>query len=115
MTEPVIVKNSVRIGLVALLQTIVPSFVAVSFLYFLIFAYGVQLQNYFHAMAVLVALLMLLLPYPTRNQQTQIFAGNVPLAISVLMRWGIMLASLLAIAYIAKFTEQYSRRVVLTW
>ena len=115
MTEPVIVKNSFRIGLVALLQTVVPSFVAVSFLYFLIFAYGAKLEDYFHAMAVLVALLMLLLPYPTRNPQTQIFSGSVPLAISVLMRWGILLASLLAIAYIAKFTEQYSRRVVLTW
>ncbi len=115
MTEPVIVKNSLSIGLVALLQTVVPCAVAVGFLYFLIFAYGVKFEDYFHAMAVLVALLMLLLPYPTRNQQSQIFSGSVPLAISVLMRWGILLASLLAIAYIAKFTEQYSRRVVLTW
>ena len=43
MTEPVIIKNSFSIGLVALLQAITPSIVSVAFLYFLIFAYGVEL------------------------------------------------------------------------
>jgi putative colanic acid biosynthesis UDP-glucose lipid carrier transferase len=115
MNEPVIVKNTFAVAMVALLQAIAPSIVAVGMLYALIFAYGVHLEDYFHYMAVIVALLMLLLPYPTRNPNTQIFAGAFPLAAGVLLRWGIMLAALLAIAYAAKFTEQYSRRVVLTW
>ncbi len=115
MTEPVIIKNSFSIGLVALLQAITPSIVSVAFLYFLIFAYGVALEPYFHSMAVLVALLALLLPHPPRTANAHIFSGTVPLAVGVLARWAIVLAVLLAVAYIAKFTEAYSRRVVLTW
>ena len=115
MNEPVIVKNTFAVAIVALLQAVAPAVVAVSMLYLTIFAYDVKFEDYFHAMAVIVALLMLLLPYPARTVNTQIFSGAVPLAAGVVMRWAIMLAALLAIAYIAKFTEQYSRRVVLTW
>jgi putative colanic acid biosynthesis UDP-glucose lipid carrier transferase len=115
MNEPVIVKNTFAVALVALLQTVTPSIVAVGLLYAVIFAYGAPVQDYFHAMAVLVALLMLLLPYPTRTPNAQIFAATVPLALGVLLRWTVLLAALLAIAYIAKFSQQYSRRIVLTW
>ena len=66
-------------------------------------------------MSVLIGLLMVLLPYPNGKPQDQILTGNVPLVISVLARWAILLASLLAIAYVTKFTEHYSRRIVLTW
>src|SRR5690242_16603743 len=115
MNEPVIVKNTFAVAVVALLQAVAPSIVAVSLLYILIFAYDGQVKDYFHYMAVIVALLMLLLPYPTRTVNAQIFSGAFPLAAGVLVRWAILLAALLAIAYISKFTEQYSRRVVLTW
>jgi putative colanic acid biosynthesis UDP-glucose lipid carrier transferase len=116
MNEPVIVKNTFAVAVVALLQTVTPPIVAVSLLYAVIFAYGGPVQDYFHAMAVLVALLMLLLPYPTRSTpNAQIFAASVPMALGVLLRWAVLLAALLAIAYIAKFSQQYSRRIVLTW
>jgi putative colanic acid biosynthesis UDP-glucose lipid carrier transferase len=115
MTESVIVKNTFAVAIVAMLQAAAPAIVAVGMLYILIFAYGTAVADYFHAMAIIVALLMLLLPYPTRNINTQIFAGAFPLAAGVVMRWAIMLAALLAIAYMTKFTEQFSRRVVLTW
>src|SRR5688500_14492959 len=115
MTEPVILKNSLSIALVAMLQAIMPSVVAVSSLYFLIFVYGVEMKDYFHSMAVLVALLALLLPHPPRTANAQIFSGTVPLAVGVIIRWSILLAVLLAVAYVSKFTEAYSRRVVITW
>jgi len=115
MNEPVIVKNTFAVAMVALLQAAAPAIVAVGMLYGLIFAYDVPADESFHGMAVIVALLMVLLPYPTRNPNSQIFAGTFPLAVGVLVRWGIMLTALLAIAYVAKFTEQYSRRVILTW
>jgi len=115
MNEPVIVRNTFAVALVALLQAVAPSVVAVGMLYLTVFAYGNPVQDYVHSMAIIVALLMLLLPYPARTANAQIFSGAFPLAAGVLMRWGILLASLLAIAYIAKFTEQYSRRVILTW
>lgn len=115
MNEPVILKNSFTIALVALVQWIAPSFVAVSLLYVLVPIYGVHVENYLHYMAVLVALLLLLLPYPARNANAPMFAAPVPLAVGVIIRWAIVVSILFAIAFVSKFAEAYSRRVVLTW
>jgi putative colanic acid biosynthesis UDP-glucose lipid carrier transferase len=115
MTEHVVTRNSFWLGLVALLQTIVPAVVAVGFLYFLVSVFDAELAEYFNAMAVLVGLLMLLLPYPARDPQQPVFSGSLPIVISVLVRWAILLAALLAVAYVTKFTAHYSRRIILTW
>jgi putative colanic acid biosysnthesis UDP-glucose lipid carrier transferase len=115
LTGQVVTRNGFLIGLVALAQTILPPIVAVSFLYYLVSAFDAQLAEYFNAMAVLVALLMLLLPYPARDPKQPLLAGSFPIVLSVLTRWVIMIVALLAIAYVTKFTENYSRRIVLTW
>ena len=115
MNEPVILKNSFVIAFVALAQVIAPAIVAVGTLYTVIFAYGIPAEDYFHVMALVVALLTIFLPHPPRNGNAQIFSGPVPLAIGVIIRWSIILALLLAIGYVVKFTEEYSRRVILTW
>jgi putative colanic acid biosynthesis UDP-glucose lipid carrier transferase len=80
-----------------------------------VFAYDAQLEQHFNSMAVLVTLLMLLLPYPAHDPSRPIFSAHLPLVFSVLLRWLVVLASLLAIAYVTRFTGFYSRRVVLTW
>ena len=115
MTGQVVVRNSLWIGLFALLQTITPAVVAVGFLYVLVYAFDAQLETYFNVMGVLVALLMLLLPYPAKDPTQPIFSGHLPTAFSVLIRWVVLLASLLGIAYVTKSTGFYSRRIVLTW
>ncbi len=115
MTHHVVTRNGFWIGLVAVLQTVLPAFVAVSFLYYLVSVFDAELAEYFNAMAVLVALLMLLLPYPERDPQQPLLPGSVPIVMSVLLRWVVILATLLAIAYLTKFSEHYSRRIVLTW
>jgi len=104
MNEPVLLKNSFVIAFVALMQVVAPAIVAVGSLYMVIFAYGIPAEDYFHVMALVVALLTIFLPHPPRNGNAQIFSGPMPLAIGVL-----------AIGYVVKFTEEYSRRVVLTW
>lgn len=115
MTGQVVVRNSLWIGLFALAQTVAPAVIAVGFLYFLVFAYDAQLEQHFNSMAVLVTLLMLLLPHPAHDPSRPIFSAHLPLVFSVLLRWLVVLASLLAIAYVTRFTDFYSRRVVLTW
>jgi Undecaprenyl-phosphate glucose phosphotransferase len=115
MTEHVVTRNGFWVGFVAVLQTVTPAIVAIAFLYYLVSVFDAALAQYFNAMAVLVAVLMLLLPYPARDPQQPIFPGNMPIVVSVLVRWGILLAALLAIAYVTKFSAHYSRRIVLTW
>jgi putative colanic acid biosynthesis UDP-glucose lipid carrier transferase len=115
MTGQVVVRNSLWIGLFALLQIITPAVVAVGFLNFLVYEFDAQLENYFNVMGVLITLLMLLLPYPARDPNQPIFSGHLLTAFSVLTRWAVLLASLLAVAYVTKSTGFYSRRIVLTW
>ena len=115
MSGHVIVRNGFSLGLVALAQTVVPMLVAVGFLYLLVFAFDAQLEQYFNAMAVLVTVLMLLLPPAGRDEHAPPWTGYMPLVGGVLLRWAILLAALLAIAYVTKQSGVYSRRVVLTW
>ena len=115
MTQHVVTRNGFWVGFVALLQTVVPPIVAVGFLYYLVSVFDAALAEYFNSMAVLVAILMLLLPYPARDPHQPIFPGSLPIVVSVLVRWAILLAALLAIAYVTKFSAHYSRRIVLTW
>jgi putative colanic acid biosynthesis UDP-glucose lipid carrier transferase len=115
LTNALIARNGYRLVLVALLQTLAPPLVAIVSLYGLIMAYGVHPAAYFDAMAVLVLLLMLLMPYPAHDPRAGVLMDKGPLVTAVLVRWGVLLAALLAIAYVTKFSGQYSRRVVLTW
>jgi putative colanic acid biosynthesis UDP-glucose lipid carrier transferase len=115
-SETVILRNNVSIAAVELLQTVSPALVAVGCLYAMLWAYGSVVPVYFHVLAVVVGLLaLLLMPHLSRSGSAQIFAGPLTLAVRVFTRWAILLGILLAIGYAVKFTEEYSRRVVLTW
>jgi putative colanic acid biosynthesis UDP-glucose lipid carrier transferase len=115
LTNALIARKSYRLVAVALLQTLVPPLVAVGSLYFLIGIWGVHPAVYFDAMAVLVLLLMLLMPYPAHDARAGLLMDKAPLIAAVLTRWALLLAALLAVAYLTKFSALYSRRVVLTW
>ena len=116
MDEHVIVRNPLAVAFVALLQWIVPSLLAVGSLYFLVAFYDVDLgrQSQYHVMAALVAMLWMILSKPARTNG-RIHSSSVPLLFGVLMRWMVLLAVLLAVAYATKSSDQFSRRVVLTW
>jgi putative colanic acid biosynthesis UDP-glucose lipid carrier transferase len=115
MSEPVILRNSLPIAVIAVLQTIAPAFIAVGALYAVLALYGVQLDQSYHSMAVVVGVLALLLPRPPQTLQSQLLSASIPIALGVVLRWMAMLAALLAIGYLTKFSGHYSRRAMLTW
>jgi len=116
MSETVILRNNISIAAVSLLQTVMPALVAVCVLYAAIWAYGVVMEGFYHVLAVIVALLaLLLIPQVSRNGGAQILPGRFAIAVRVFTRWAILLGILLSIGYVVKFSEEYSRRVVLTW
>ena len=41
--------------------------------------------------------------------------GRLELATNLLLRWAVLVAALLALGYVTKFSEDFSRRVVVTW
>lgn len=113
MTEPVVYNRSFAIAFVALIQAFVPCAVTAGSLYVLCRAYDVEFDDTFRVMCGLVFVLSLVLITPPRT--SSLLPRTVPLAVSVIGRWLVLLAVLLAIAYATKFSAEYSRRVVLTW
>jgi putative colanic acid biosysnthesis UDP-glucose lipid carrier transferase len=101
--------------LMALLEAVMPSVVAVGLLYGLCLAYGAEFKDFFVGLAILSALLSLLLPRAQPTGRTQLLKSSIPLAMGVVMRWLMILAILLAIGFITKYSVDFSRRVVLTW
>jgi putative colanic acid biosynthesis UDP-glucose lipid carrier transferase len=103
------------IALVSLLQAIMPSLIAVGTLVLLCHAYGVVFSDFFQVLAVAVAILSSVLPRGRTNGQQPVLPAAVPLALSVIVRWMVIVAILLGIGYVTKYSEDFSRRVVLTW
>ncbi len=98
----------------AFLDAVMPPIVAVGLLYGLCALYGAEFKDFFVVLAILSAMLSLLLP---RGQPsgTQLVKSTLPLAMGVVMRWMVIIAILLAIGFITKYSVEFSRRVVLTW
>jgi putative colanic acid biosysnthesis UDP-glucose lipid carrier transferase len=78
-------------------------------------AYGVVFEDFFQVLAVAVAILSSVLPRGRSNGQQPVLSATVPLVFSVLARWMVIIAILLGIGYVTKYSEDFSRRVVLTW
>ncbi len=74
-----------------------------------------EFNDGFQVLAVSVAVLSLLLPRGRQDGYSPLQPKMLPLALSVLVRWMIILAVLLAVGYVTKYSEDFSRRVMLTW
>src|SRR3954469_21044185 len=75
--------------------------------------YDVDFDRPFLVLSILAATFTLaVLP---SNATSQVVSGRIELATNLLWRWAMLVACLLALGYITKFSEEYSRRVVVTW
>ncbi len=77
--------------------------------------YDVEFDKPFLVLSILAAVLTLaVLPSRQRQPADHLAAGS-RLATNLLLRWAVLVACLLALGYITKFSEDFSRRVVVTW
>jgi putative colanic acid biosynthesis UDP-glucose lipid carrier transferase len=115
MNEPVLHRSSPRIGAVMALQAMLPAAIATVSLVAVTALADVEFASYFYGMALVVIVLCLLLVRPRTLLAGGVPGDLFPLAVSVTVRWLMILALLLALAYVTKVSATYSRRVVLTW
>lgn len=99
----------------AFLDAVLPALVSVGLLYGLCALYGIEFKGFFVVLAILSAMLSLLLPRGRPAQASQLVESTLPLAIRVVVRWMVIIAILLAIGFVTKYSVDFSRRVVLTW
>ena len=115
MNEPIVFKRSVLVGQLVLIQVLVPPLLAIGMLFGLTYLYGAQLTGELRVLAVLVAILA-----PTVFKRPELSTLTIlprwgTIAISLIFRWLVLLALLFAIGYATKTSEEFPRRVVLTW
>jgi putative colanic acid biosynthesis UDP-glucose lipid carrier transferase len=115
MNEPIVFKRSVLVGQLVLVQLLVPPLIAIGTLYGLTVLYDARFDGEVRMLAVLVALLA-----PTVIKRPQVSTLTIlprwgSIAVSLIMRWLLLLALLFAIGYATKTSAEFPRRVVLTW
>src|SRR5262245_14706503 len=116
VSQPIIFKRgrSLVAPVLLWLMDALPAVLAGVMFYPLTQIYDVQYDRPFLVLSILAATFTLAV-LPPRNQTSQVVSGRLELATLILWRWAMLVACLLALGYVTKFSEQYSRRVVVTW
>jgi len=113
--QPIIFKRGTSLAAPVLLWMMdaLPAVLA-GFMFFpLTLLYDVDYDRPFLVLSILAATFTLaVLP---SNATSQVVSGRIELATTLLWRWAVLVACLLALGYVTKFSEDYSRRVVVTW
>src|SRR5688572_440836 len=115
MNEPIVFKRSVLVGQLVLVQVLVPPLLAIGSLYGLAFIYGAQFGGELRVLSVLVAILSPMVFKRPEMSTLTILPRWGTIAFSLMVRWLVLLAILFAIGYATKTSEEFPRRVVLTW
>ena len=115
LSQPIYLKRGTTLvaPVVLWLMDALPAMLAGIMFYPLTQMYGVEYDRPFLVLSILAATFTLaVIP---RNSSRHIISPRLELATSLLMRWAVMVACLLALGYMTKFSEDFSRRVVVTW
>lgn len=115
MTEPIVLRKPFFIAFITLLQIMLPPLVAVGSLAAMMAVFDVPFDRKYGVLASLVMVLSALLLQPPRDLRSQLIVRRLPLALSWLLRWGLVVVILLAIGFATKFSEDFSRRVTFSW
>jgi len=114
MTQPVLLKQSFLIAVMAGVQALVPALVAVGSLWATIVFFQIRFDRSSEAI-VIVAVLCLVLVQPPREVSTQLTSARLSAVVDVIFRWMLLLGVMLAIGYATKSLDGYPRRIFLTW
>ncbi len=116
MSQPVLLRaSSLLVAVVRLAQSLLPPLIIASTLYVIAWAYDVEFDRMFMALAALAAILGGILVHPKEDSVPVLRMDAGALAVDTLFRWAIAVALLMLLGYISKFSDHFSRRVMLTW
>lgn len=115
MTQQIVFKRSLSVAFLTLIRTFSPAILAVGMLYALAAFFGVSFDIRYQVLAVLIATLAPVLLRQSPISAEQLVTRHWPTTAWLLLRWVALLAILLATGYATKFSEDFSRRVLLTW
>ena len=116
ISQPIIFKRGTSLAapVVLWMMDALPAVLAGAMFYPLTRLYDVDFDRPFQVLSILAATLTLAV-VPPRNPTSQVVSGRLELATNLLLRWSVLVTCLLALGYVTKFSDSYSRRVVVTW
>ena len=115
MPEPILYRNSLPIALIQVLQAVLPA-VAIAVMLGSIASFcNVAFDGQYVGMAAVAAALGIGVFAPARSASYYVTTRRPPVVISTMIKWVVLLASLLLIGYFLKVSSHYSRRVVGIW
>jgi putative colanic acid biosysnthesis UDP-glucose lipid carrier transferase len=116
VSQPIVFKRGMSLAAPVLLWLMeaLPAVLAGVMFYPLTRLYDVEYDRPFLVLSIVAASLTLVV-LPTRNPTRQLISGRLELATNLLLRWSVLVAVLLALGYVTKFSEDFSRRVIVTW
>ena len=115
MSQPVLLRASLPVAFIRLMQSVLPALAIGLSLYAITQFHNVEFDRLFVALAAVAVILsvVILQPPPHDSPILQIDVGAM--SIDVLARWAITLGLLFGLGYITDFDEHYPRRIVLPW
>jgi putative colanic acid biosynthesis UDP-glucose lipid carrier transferase len=115
ISHPIIFKRGTSFAAAVLwLMDALPAVLAGGMFYPLCRIFDVDFDKPFLVLSILAATATMAV-VPHRNITSDVISGRLELATNLLLRWAVLVAALLALGYMTKFSETYSRRVVVTW
>ena len=115
MTGHFVFRKSLTIGLVAVFQFLAAPALAVASLRLFAHLYEVPFEQYYVMLCVLIAAICVVLFDYHRDFSGVIGPPRMPLSTGILLRWALLIATLLIIGFATKLSAEFSRRTLVTW
>jgi putative colanic acid biosysnthesis UDP-glucose lipid carrier transferase len=115
MSQPVLLRASLSIALVRVLQAVAPAIVIALALYGIVLARGLEFDQPFLALATLSAILSAILLIPQAEHAPILQLDLWAMFVDTILRWIFTAALVVAFGYITGFAEQFPRSVLLAW
>src|SRR5512140_1890887 len=115
MTNPVVVKQTLRIGLLTIAQAVGLPLLASGLLALEMLWFAVPIDLPFVLLLVFVVVLGVPLMQPQRGMLTQLIGGRRRLVTRIALRWMLLMCVLLALGFATKTSDHFSRSLLLTW
>lgn len=115
MNDPVVLKRSIPIAAIALLQSVLPAAIIAGSLVFIARLQNVTFdQSLLTLAAVSFALSVLILQRP-RSDAAGFKFHLIGMTTDLLLRWIVLLGFLLMLGYVTGLTNSYARQVIIPW
>ncbi|HEY6456511.1 MAG TPA: undecaprenyl-phosphate glucose phosphotransferase [Steroidobacteraceae bacterium] len=115
MTNPVVFKHTLPVGLLTLSQSVALPVLAGALLVMHRWYFHLPFDAKFTMLLTLVLVLGAFLLQPTPGLMPQLIGGRRQLIMRIFLRWLVLLFSLLAVGYVTKSSGDFSRRMLMTW